>query len=85
MGRIKKGVICSINECKEKSERSLSILKAQNAVQKARLTTKPGTSRRLFLCDKHYKQIKKHLKQSNQIERMRLGGRKSTFSSAKFP
>ncbi|MHA1712923.1 MAG: hypothetical protein ACTSW4_02600 [Candidatus Ranarchaeia archaeon] len=75
MGRVKKGVICSIQGCNKKSQRSLSIMKTQDAVKKAGLSTKPSPSRRLYLCDSHYKQVKKHLKQAEQIERMRLRGR----------
>ncbi len=75
MGRIKKGISCSIKGCEEKSTRSFSIEKVQNALSKAGLEINPGAGRRVVLCQPHYRKIKKYLKQDTQVERMRFGGK----------
>ena len=76
MGRIKKGISCSIKGCEEKSNRSFSIEKVQNALSKAGLEIDPGSGRRVVLCQLHYRKIKKYLKQDTQVERMRFAGKK---------
>jgi hypothetical protein len=64
MGKIKKGVLCSIINCNENAIRSMNTAKAKQA----------GLSvegRRAYLCKDHYKQYKKGNKKNNQIEKWR--------------
>ena len=64
MGKIKKGVNCSVQGCNEKAIRSVSVAKAKQA----------GLSvegRRTYLCKEHYKEFKRGNKKNDMIERWR--------------
>ncbi|MGQ9721396.1 MAG: hypothetical protein ACUVXA_08755 [Candidatus Jordarchaeum sp.] len=63
---------CSIASCGEKVKRSFSSKSVEAAVQKAGLQIE-GSPKRIHLCDKHYKAIKKELKKERKAERMRHG------------
>ena len=67
--------LCSIEGCSEESERSLSLEKASKSIKQANLTviSRPK-QRRIQLCKKHYRAIKKHLKKERKLERDRWGG-----------
>ena len=65
MGRVKKGVKCSVKGCNEDAVRSLNVAKVKNAG----LDVEDG--RRAYLCKEHYKEFKKGNKKSAQIERWR--------------
>ncbi len=58
MGRIDKGVNCSVVGCSEKAIRSIS---SEDASQ-AKLNT--GDAKRAYLCKTHYKELKKHLRKT---------------------
>jgi hypothetical protein len=72
MGKIKKGVPCGIVGCAEKSARSLSKDAITKAVNEAGLQFK-GAGNRAYLCEKHYKMLKKQLKKTRKEELTRLG------------
>jgi len=65
MGKINKGEKCSISGCDKQAVRSVSSEKA-NA---ARLNV--GNIRRSYLCEDHYKELKKKLKKERRIEKWR--------------
>jgi thymidine kinase len=63
---------CSVASCGEKVKRSFSSKSVEAAVKKAGLQIE-GNPKRIQLCDKHYKAIKKELKKERKRERMRHG------------
>lgn len=64
MGKINKGVKCSVKNCNMDAIRSVNSDKAKNA----RLDVE---GRRAYLCKNHYKDYKKGNKKVNQIEKWR--------------
>lgn len=72
MGKVKKGQVCSINGCSNLAVRSLSVNYA-DALLKAGLNVNKGASR-LYLCEEHYKSLKKVRKRESMLERWRLSG-----------
>ena len=65
MGRIDKGVKCSVSGCGQEAVRSLSAEKVKTAGLKV------GNEKRAFLCKEHYKEFKKKTKKDKQIEQWR--------------
>lgn len=65
MGRVDKGIKCSVSGCAEVAIRSISAEK----VAQAKLDI--GSSDRGYLCKKHYKELKKRLKGSLRLEKWR--------------
>lgn len=65
MGKVAKGVACSVNGCEEMAVKSISIEKVG-----AVLKIKVGRGR-AYLCEKHYKEYKKRTKEERRIERWR--------------
>nr|MDO8082484.1 hypothetical protein [Candidatus Freyarchaeota archaeon] len=63
---------CSVVSCGETAKRSFSSQSVEAAVKKAGLQIE-GNPKRIQLCDKHYKAIKKELKKERKTERMRHG------------
>jgi hypothetical protein len=72
MGKIKKGVPCDIAGCTEKSARSLSKDSISKALNEAGLQVR-GNASRAYLCEKHYKALKKQLKKTRKEELTRFG------------
>ncbi|WP_455367556.1 hypothetical protein [[Eubacterium] cellulosolvens] len=66
MGKIEKGVKCIIKGCTEYAVRSIS----HEKVISAKMNTEP--SRRGYLCEKHYKEVKKRTKQDRKLEKWRF-------------
>ena len=66
MGKIKKGVKCSVNKCDEDAVRSVNTSKAKDAGLNV-------DGRRAYLCKNHYKVFKKGSKKTDQIEKWRYG------------
>lgn len=64
MGRIDKGITCTIGGCKNTAERSLSFEQISKSNLKA-----SNASRRVYLCHEHYKQWKKDTKKDRDLER----------------
>jgi len=69
MGKIKRGITCSVEACNEDAVRSLS----PELVSKANLRINIGKSTRVYVCTTHYKQIKKVMRKEKQKEKWRHG------------
>jgi hypothetical protein len=67
MGRISKGVNCSVSGCSREAVRSLSAEKVKSAGLKV------GNDKRAYLCREHYKEYKKKTKKDKQLEKWRYG------------
>jgi hypothetical protein len=67
LGRIDKGIKCSVSGCKNDAVRSLPTDKVKSAGLKV------GESRRAFLCKEHYKEFKKETKKDRVLEKWRHG------------
>ena len=65
MGRVEKGIKCSINNCNEIAIRSISIIKVESAGLKINET------KRGYLCKQHYKEYKKKSEDNRKVERWR--------------
>jgi hypothetical protein len=68
LGRIDKGVICSVKNCDKEAIRSL----ARDKVSSAGLKVNEG--RRSYLCREHYKEYKKGSKKDKLLEKWRHSG-----------
>ena len=68
MGRIAKGVKCSVSGCGKDAVRSLATAKVKEA------GIKVGNERRAYLCKDHYKEYKKATKKDKQLEKWRYKG-----------
>lgn len=69
MGRVSKGVKCSVSGCSRAAVRSLPAEK----VKSAGLNVCSG-ERRAYLCKEHYKEYKKKTKKEKMVERWRYKG-----------
>lgn len=66
MGKIRKGVLCSISGCSERAVRSISLKDL------GPLTSKVKTEgRRAYLCNKHYKEWKRLTKTERRLQKLR--------------
>jgi hypothetical protein len=66
LGKISKGVKCSVSSCKNEAVRSLSAEK----VRSVGLNINSG-ERRAYLCKEHYKEYKKKTKKDKMLEKWR--------------
>ena len=57
MGRVSKGVVCSVEGCNEPAVRSVSRRKIEESGVGFKL--KESKAKRIYLCRKHYKEFKK--------------------------
>ncbi|MCQ5377783.1 MAG: hypothetical protein NO516_07020 [Candidatus Methanomethylicia archaeon] len=71
MGKVKKGEVCSVQGCANPAIRSLSP-QYSGAMKKAGF--KLSESKRLFLCEEHYKAFKKAHTAEERLERWRQSG-----------
>jgi hypothetical protein len=67
MGKVGKGVKCSVTGCANSAERSIS----RDQVGKSNLRV--SGERRAFLCHDHYKEWKKETKKDRELDRARFG------------
>jgi len=67
MGKIKKGAKCSVSGCDKQAIRSVSTEKANAAGLNI------DNIRRAYLCEGHYKELKKKLKEERKVEKWRWG------------
>jgi hypothetical protein len=65
LGRVAKGVKCSVSGCGQDALRSLSAEKVRAAGLRV------GSERRAYLCKDHYKEYKKKTKKDKQLEQWR--------------
>ena len=68
MGKVEKGVSCSVNGCKNPSERSIG----RDQLSGSGLSA-AGEGRRVYLCHDHYKTWKKATKKDRDMQRARWG------------
>jgi hypothetical protein len=68
LGRVAKGVKCSVARCDKEAVRSLATEKVSAAGLKV------GTARRAYLCKDHYKEYKKGTKKEKMLEKWRYKG-----------
>ncbi len=68
LGRIEKGVKCSVSGCAKEAVRSLPTEKVKSAGLKV-----GGSEKRAYLCKEHYKEYKKKTKKDKQLEKWRYG------------
>lgn len=68
MGKIEKGVRCSVKGCRKRAVRSLSAEKVISA------GVEVGESRRAYLCEDHYKEFKRKSKKAKLLEKWRHMG-----------
>lgn len=69
MGRVDKGVKCSMSGCSKEAIRSLSSEKVKSAGLNV-----GGSERRAYLCKEHYKDYKKRTKKEKMLEKWRYRG-----------
>jgi hypothetical protein len=67
LGRVAKGVKCSVIGCSNDAVRSLPTDKVKNAGLKV------GEARKTYLCKEHYKDFKKGTKKDRTLEKWRHG------------
>lgn len=68
MGRIEKGVKCSVSGCSREAVRSIS----SDKVKAAGLGVS-NKEKRAFICKEHYKEYKKKTKKDKTLDRWRWG------------
>jgi hypothetical protein len=68
VGRIEKGVKCSVSGCGREAARSISA----NKVKAAGLSVS-SREKRAFICKEHYKEFKKKTKKDKTLEKWRWG------------
>ncbi len=68
MGRIDKGVTCSVSGCNREAVRSLSAGKAKSSGLNVSISEK-----RVYVCKEHYKEFKKKTKKDKTIDKWRYG------------
>ncbi|MHA1594755.1 MAG: hypothetical protein ACTSXJ_07100 [Candidatus Baldrarchaeia archaeon] len=73
MGKVKKGVTCGVAGCENIAERSISVEKIKGIIDDIGLKFSQSDARRVYLCEKHYKDVKKILKKKKLTEKWRLG------------
>ncbi len=66
MGRVDRGINCSVQGCEESAQRSMSSSKARMATDMA-----VNSGKRVYLCRAHYKEWKKSTKEDRENERAR--------------
>jgi hypothetical protein len=66
LGRIDKGVKCSVSGCGREAVRSISTEKVKSAGLNVR-----SDEKRAYLCREHYKEFKKRIKKDKMLEKWR--------------
>jgi len=69
MGKVSKGILCSVEGCGREAVRSLPADKVEAAGLKVK------GSRRVYLCKEHYKEYKKAMKKEKTLEKWRYRSR----------
>ncbi len=67
MGKVERGVKCSVEGCGGDAERSISMDKVLGTGLKVM-----GEGRRVYLCSQHYKAWKKATKKDRELDRARF-------------
>ncbi len=66
MGKVRKGIKCTVQGCKETAIRSIS------ADKLGMLNVQSSQSRRSYLCELHYKEYKRQTKKERMIEKWKF-------------
>ncbi|MDH5787781.1 MAG: hypothetical protein OEZ40_05765 [Candidatus Bathyarchaeota archaeon] len=69
MGRIDKGITCSVSGCNKDATRSISADKVKSSGLNASVS-----ERRAYLCKEHYKEYKKRTRKDKMFEKWRYKG-----------
>lgn len=67
LGRVAKGVKCSVTGCSNDAVRSLQTDRVKNAGLRV------GEARKTYLCKEHYKEFKRETKKDRTLEKWRHG------------
>lgn len=67
MGKISRGIECSVDGCSGRAIKSMSIEKAKNTGLKI------NEERRAYLCREHHREFKKKSKKDRVIDKWRIG------------
>lgn len=67
MGRIDKGVKCSVTGCNKEAARSISTGRVKSAGLKV-----ASSEKRTYLCKEHYKELKKKTKKDKTLDKWRF-------------
>lgn len=67
MGRVAKGIKCTVTGCEKEAIRSLPVDKVSASGLEI------GEARRAYLCKEHYKEFKKGTKKERMLEKWRHG------------
>jgi len=73
LGKIDRGINCSIVDCNKSAIRSLSYSEFSKVAPKAGLSIGSNAPRRVYLCEDHYKVFKKFLRKEKMYEKWRYG------------
>lgn len=65
MGKVSKGVKCSVEGCEERAVRSISAQRIPSGMKIK------ASGRRAYLCELHWKQLKKLTKEQRRVEKLR--------------
>ncbi|RLG08001.1 MAG: hypothetical protein DRN59_00080 [Thaumarchaeota archaeon] len=68
MGKVSKGVKCSVVGCENRAVKSISAQRIPSSMKVEAM------GRRAYLCEKHWKEFKKLTKDERRIERLRYTG-----------
>ncbi len=68
MGKVSKGVKCSVVGCENRAVKSVSAQRIPSGMKVEAM------GRRAYLCEKHWKEFKKLTKDERRIERLRYTG-----------
>ncbi len=65
--------ICSIVGCEKEHKRSFASQRITPSIAASGLKVKDARKRRVYLCDEHWKRVKKEFRKDTKPERMRWG------------
>ncbi|MCD6235976.1 MAG: hypothetical protein J7J94_03165 [Thaumarchaeota archaeon] len=68
MGKVSKGVKCSVIGCNEPAVKSIAAQRIPSSMKVE------ASGRRVYLCEKHYKEFKKLTKKERMVEKWRYAG-----------
>jgi len=68
VGKVSKGVRCSVAGCEDRAVKSVSAQRIPSGMKVEAL------GRRAYLCEKHWKEFKKLTRKERKLERMRYFG-----------
>lgn len=73
MGKIRKGQVCLVEGCEEPAVRSLSLISLNLSGLNLQFKSEISGGK-VYLCKRHYKEVKKTLRKIKRLEKWRRGG-----------